>query len=97
MTLSWLEPSKISDGTRVVFTAAHDIFPECVVPEGTTATVTENGLNELPCTLIVTPDDPGLRTALAEWEGDIWLSPPLDRGSGNREPDWNSASPIALL
>jgi hypothetical protein len=66
-------------GTRVVFAEAWDIFPECVVPEGTTATITENGLNELACACIVTPDDPNLRTALAEWDGDIWLTPPLDR------------------
>jgi hypothetical protein len=47
--------------------------------------------------LIVTPDDQTPRTALAEWEGAIWLSPPLDRASGNREADWNGPSPIALL
>jgi hypothetical protein len=46
---------------------------------------------------IVTPDDPALRTALAQWDGDIWLTPPLDRSTGNREPDWSGASPIALL
>jgi hypothetical protein len=37
----------------------------------------ENGLNELACACIVTPDDAALRTALAEWDGDIWLTPPL--------------------
>jgi hypothetical protein len=47
MTLTWLDLSKVGNGTRVVFTAAHDIFPECIVPAGTTATVTENGLHEL--------------------------------------------------
>jgi hypothetical protein len=26
-----------------------------------------------------------------------WLTPPRDRSTGNREPDWNGASPIALL
>jgi hypothetical protein len=46
--------------------------------------------------VIVTPDDPALRT-LAEWDGNIWLTPPLDRSTGNREPDWHGASPIALL
>jgi hypothetical protein len=74
-----------------------DIFPETIVPEGTTGTITENGLNELGCDCIVTPDDAALRTALAQWDGAIWLSPPLDRGTGNREPDWQGASPIALL
>jgi hypothetical protein len=96
-TLNWFDLSKISNGTRVVFAEAHDIFPECIVPAGSTATVTENGLNELACACIVTPDDPALRTALAEWEGNIWLTPPLDRSTGNREPDWHGASPLALL
>jgi hypothetical protein len=59
--------AKISNGTRVVFAEAWDIFPECIVPAGSTATVTENGLNELACACIVTPDDPALRTALAQW------------------------------
>ncbi len=41
-TLSWFDLSKVNDGTRVVFTAAHDIFPECVVPAGTLGTVVHN-------------------------------------------------------
>jgi hypothetical protein len=42
--------------------------------------------NELACACIVTPDDPALRTALAQWDGDIWLTPPLD------QPDWPVSS-----
>jgi hypothetical protein len=66
-TLNWFDLSKVANGTRVVFAEAWDIFPECIVPAGSTATVTENGLNELACACIVTPDDPALRTALAQW------------------------------
>ncbi len=95
--LSWLALSKVANGALVVFAEAHDIFPECMVPAGTTGTVTENGLNELLGTVIVAPDDTALRAALAEWDGAIWLSPPLDRATGNREPDWLGVSPLALL
>jgi len=48
--------------------------------------------------LWVKPDDLGLQTKLAEWDGEIILSPPLDReGSGNREPAWSAASPLAKM
>ena len=96
--LTWLEASRLNVGDRVVFVDAHDIFPECVVPAGTTGTVTENGLNESLGTVIVAPDDTALRVALREWDGAIWLSPPLDReGSGNREPAWSEPSPLAKV
>ena len=32
--------------------------------------------------LWVKPDDLGLQAKLAEWDGEIILSPPLDRGTG---------------
>jgi hypothetical protein len=115
MQLNWFDLSKVANGTRVVFTEAWDIFPECIVPAGTTATVSENGLNgvsnrntvatvedlgltlnELACACIVTPDDAALRAVLAEWDGDIWLTPPLDRSTGNREPDWLGLSPLSV-
>ena len=93
--LSWLEASRLSVGDRVVFVAAHDIFPEALVPAGTRATVTEI---ETAGALWVKPDDLDLQTTLAEWDGEIMLSPPRDReGSGNREPAWSEASPLAKM
>jgi hypothetical protein len=94
--LSWLEASRLNVGDRVVFVDPHDIFPEALVPAGTRATVTEQGLNEIWSALAVKPDDLDLQTKLAEWDGEIILYPPLDReGSGNREPAWSGASPLA--
>jgi hypothetical protein len=96
--LSWLQAARLNVGDRVVFVAAHDIFPEALVPAGTRATVTEQGLNEISSALAVTPDDVELQAKLAEWDGEIILSPPLDReGSGNREPAWSEASPLAKV
>jgi hypothetical protein len=96
--LSWLQASRLNVGDRVVFVDPHDIFPEALVPAGTRATVTEQGLNEIWSALAVKPDDTGLQTKLAEWDGEIILYPPLDReGSGNREPGWSGPSPLAML
>lgn len=96
--LTWLEAStKLSPGDRVVFSESYDIFPDVLVKEGTTATVVANGLYELSGALILMPDDAELRNALMEWNGEICLSPPLDRATGNREPEWQDASPISLL
>ena len=55
--LTWLDLSKVKDGTRIVFTTSWDIYPECVVPEGTTGTVVENGLNEIWSCLMIKTDD----------------------------------------
>ena len=96
--LSWLEASRLNVGDRVVFVDAHDIFPEALVPAGTRATVTEQGLNEISSALAVMPDDAELQAKLAEWDGEVILSPPLDReGSGNREQAWSEASPLAKV
>jgi hypothetical protein len=94
--LTWLEASRLNVGDRVVFVDAHDIFPEALVPAGTRATVTEQGLNEIS-TLAVKPDDLGLQKTLAEWDGNVHLAPPLDRDTGNREPAWSEPSPLAKV
>ena len=68
------------------------------MPAGTRATVTEQGLNEIWGALAVKPDDAELQAQLAEWDGEIVLSPPLDReDSGNREPAWSEPSPLAKV
>jgi hypothetical protein len=95
--LSWLQAARLRNGDRVVFVDPHDIFPEAFVPAGTRATVTEQGLNGIDSTLAVKPDDTGLRKALAEWDGNVHLAPPLDRDTGNREPAWSEASPLAKV
>jgi hypothetical protein len=93
--LSWLQASRLNVGDRVVFVDAHDIFPEALVPAGTRATVTEI---ETAGAVWVKPDDLALQAKLAEWDGEIMLSPPRDReDSGNREPAWSEASPLASL
>jgi hypothetical protein len=46
----------------------------------------------------VKPDDLALQAKLAEWDGEIMLSPPRDReDSGNREPAWSEPSPLAKM
>jgi hypothetical protein len=93
--LTWLEASRLSVGDRVVFVAAHDIFPEALVAQGTVATVTEI---ETAGAVWVKPDDLALQAKLAEWDGEIMLSPPRDReDSGNREPAWSEPSPLAKM
>ena len=57
-------------GDRVRFVSSWDIYPYCVVPQGTLGTVTEvkdeqNGM------IFVLPDDTGIRAMLAEWDGAI--------------------------
>jgi hypothetical protein len=93
--LTWLEASRLNVGDRVVFVEAHDIFPEALVAPGTKATVTEI---ETAGAVWVKPDDLGLQAKLAEWDGEIMLSPPRDReDSGNREPAWSQPSPLAKV
>jgi hypothetical protein len=97
-TLTWHEASAtLKPGDAVAFTVAHDIFPDALIPAGTNAVVVENGLNELGCSLILKPDNANLQAALSEWDGEIWLSPPLDPGTGNREPAWRETMPIAVI
>lgn len=89
--ITWLELSKVEEGTRIVFPDGFDIFPDCYVKPGTTATVTENSLNEACQIMLVRPDDEVVRTALAEWNGDIHLSPELQGA------DWHDDSPVEII
>jgi hypothetical protein len=94
--LTWFDLSKQPDGTRVKFASDWDIFPECVVPKGTSAVIKENGLNDIWCAMLVLPDDPELRVALLEWDGHIHLSSP-DLDPGNSAHDaWYDESPLQL-
>lgn len=96
--LSWYELACTPEGTRVVFATSWDIFPEVVVPEGATAVIKENGLNEIWCAMLVTPDDTKIREALTEWKGDIAFHPACDPGAEDAKTDeaWNRESPLAL-
>ena len=94
--LTWLELSALPQGTRLVFAQEHDTSDATTIPEGATVVVAEQGLNEMIAALIVLPDDPALRDQLADWDGEIWLHPPLDRDTGNREAAWHELSPLAL-
>jgi len=87
--LSWLELSAVKEGTRVVFVDSHDIYPYCVVPEGTTGIITEQGLNEIWCILSVLPDNDTIRAELKEWDGNIQFSP-------RNDDSWDLPSPLAL-
>lgn len=96
--MTWFEVSRdLKPGDRVVFCTDWDIFPCALVPEGTQATVIEQGLNEIWATLSVKPDDADLQTALKEWDGHVYLAPPLDRNTGNREAAWHEPSPLARV
>jgi len=99
---TWLElAAKAVAGTRVRFCAAWDIYPECVVPAGTMATVKETGLNEIWGGLLVLPDDPKIREALKLWDGCIQLgyNEGLDPATDDPSTDeaWQAASPIAIV
>jgi hypothetical protein len=81
--LTWLEAARLNVGDRVVFVDAHDIFPATLVPAGTRATVTEQGLNGIMSALAVKPDDAELQAKLAEWDGEIMLA---GRAAGQGQP-----------
>lgn len=99
MTLTWLELSKLPVGTRVRFADTWDIFAEDVwIPEGTTGTITENGLNEIFEQCAVLTDNPEITEKLEAWEGEVMLSPPnFDRRYGNRDKAWYELSPLEVL
>ena len=73
--MTWLEACKLTPGTPVRFTEAHDIFPEGMVHVGDTGIVVHNDLNEASELLYILPDDLELRAALKEYGGEIYLTP----------------------
>ena len=97
---TWFELSRdAAPGSKVVFTTSWDIYPECVVPEGMTGTVKENGLNEIWGGMLITPDDPAIREALKAWDGDIQLGymEGLDPAADPQTDEtWQAQSPIAV-
>jgi len=96
--LSWYSLAQVANGVRVVFVKPHDIFPHCIVPAGTVATVIENSLNELGELIAVLPDDREIRQALSEWDGEVWLRPyDLTINSDDPNSEWHQRSPLALV
>ncbi len=102
--MSWLECAKLAKGQRVIFVEPWDVFPECVVQAGTVATVIEQGLNEAQPCLWLLPDSKEIRTALAAWNGEIWLhnrdldpaaNPEADQPT-DADAEWHTMSPLAL-
>ena len=89
-TLTWFELSRVADGDRVVFTTSWDIPTVVVVPEGTTATVVENGLNEIWSSMLLKTDNEAVTKALAKWDGMVELAP-INMGY-----DWSDLTPVAL-
>lgn len=99
-TLTWFDLSKLDAGDRVIFTSDWDLFPITLIPAGTAATVTENGLNEIWRAMSVKPDDLQLRKELDAWDGVIDLSPksPAWDGEDMNEHNWEQTlSPLAKL
>lgn len=91
---NWIELSKLQPGARVRFPSGFDIFPDCLVPAGAMATVEENGLNEIYCTMLLKPDDQAVRDALSEWDGLVHLSGP-ERPNDMR--DWLEDAPVEVV
>lgn len=68
----WCDVAKAAkEGDRVRFITSWDIFPLCVVPQGTLGTVTENDWIEN--IIMVLPDDAEVREHLREWAGQVQL------------------------
>jgi hypothetical protein len=100
--LTWFEVSALEDGAKVIFAKPHTleargVDAQAVVPAGTAATIKENGLNEIWCAMLLTPDDEAMRTQLAAWDGNIFFGGHLDPGAdGETDEAWQSLSPLAL-
>ncbi len=90
---TWFELSRdLKTGTRVRFVESVDRFSEgFIIPVGATATVVENGLNEIWCALSLEPDDVKIRESLAAWDGHIILNPVNDGEA------MHDNSPLVLL
>jgi hypothetical protein len=98
--LTWLELSRVANGTRVVFASPWDIFPEIIIPQGTEATIRENSLNEICCSMLVLPDSDVIKAALEAWDGEIFLDGPehiFDESCPVSVTNWEGPSPLALL
>lgn len=94
--MSWFDLSRVAAGARVVFADAWDIFPECIIPEGTEAVILENGLNDIWGGILVTPGDQALRDKLAHWEGCVHLGSHLNPAGAEDDPQWHEQCPLVL-
>lgn len=95
--LTWRELSALGNGTRVQFVEAWDIFPAALVEIGTVGTLIDNELNEITSEAQILPDDRELRRKLAEWDGEIGVSPYFGGGtSASEDEEWEELSPLAL-
>lgn len=78
--ITWFDLSRdLRPGSRVRFVTSVDRFPEgFIIPEGSMATVVENGLNDIWCALSLRHDDAAIAEKLAAWDGLIILNPDND-------------------
>jgi len=88
---TWLEASKLPDGSRVRFVHDHDIFPEALVRAGTECRIMENSLNEGMAAMLLLPDDMDLQRKLESWGGVIYLAP------SQMGADWNDECPFVPI
>jgi len=98
--LTWFNLSKVENGARVEFVVDWDIFPDCLVPTGTIATIVENNLNEITSEMLVLPDNVRVQRALEHWDGQIILSP-FEGGTSQVDENgndltWQELSPLAI-
>ena len=58
-------------GDRVRFVTSWDIYPYCIVPEGTLGTVTEVSAEQNGMVWVLPDENVGVREVLKEWDGAI--------------------------
>ncbi|HEX6826114.1 MAG TPA: hypothetical protein VF077_07330 [Nitrospiraceae bacterium] len=90
MRKTWNELATLPVGTRVVFDD-FDIYPYCIVRAGTAGTITRNDLLDSFPILYVLPDDPAVREALSEWQGQVEFAP------ANGGEEFTDLSPLAVM
>jgi hypothetical protein len=90
--LTWTEAADtLRSGDKVIFIQFFDMG-SVLIPKGTVAGVRDNDLNDIARTLVLEPDDKGLRAELNyEHNGFIWLFGPEE----DADLRWNDPMPIA--
>lgn len=94
--LTWLELSKLAEGTEVVFPYDHDVFPECIIPAGSVAVIVGNELNELSQAICVRPNSAKLRAELSDGEL-LLVCEGDDAAPDATKSKWTTVSPLAVL
>lgn len=92
--LTWKECAALRAGDTLRVVEAIDLFPQCVVPVGTTAIVTTNDLNEINAVISLLPDNASIRSALALWYGEIVMAPPTNSRPDYFGQHWDDISPF---